>query len=68
MLCGELDEEAFDDLIPPDEQAPQQENSQHNGHDRLETTQIYTKCTLTGLKKHFNRAHPKERRARNQRG
>lgn len=31
------------------------------GHDRLSTTQIYSKVTLTGLDKHFRRTHPRER-------
>lgn len=31
------------------------------GHDHLSTTQIYSKITLTGLDKHFRRAHPRER-------
>ena len=31
------------------------------GHERLSTTQVYSKVTLTGLDKHFRRAHPRER-------
>lgn len=34
------------------------------GHEKLSTTQIYTKVTLTGLRKHFNRHHPREQRGR----
>lgn len=34
------------------------------GHEKLSTTQIYAKVTLSGLMKHYNRAHPKERRER----
>lgn len=30
-------------------------------HEKLSTTQIYSKVTLTGLDKHFRRAHPRER-------
>lgn len=33
------------------------------GHERLSTTQIYAKVTLSGLRKHYNKHHPKERRA-----
>lgn len=32
------------------------------GHARLKTTEVYAKVTLTGLRKHYNRHHPKERR------
>jgi hypothetical protein len=42
-------------------------NSPHNGHERLSTTQIYTKVTLTGLRKHYNKTHPKEKRERGSR-
>ncbi len=35
------------------------------GHDKLATTQIYAKVTLSGLRKSYNKAHPKEKRARN---
>lgn len=31
------------------------------GHEKLSTTQIYAKVTLTGLKKHFAACHPMER-------
>lgn len=31
------------------------------GHDRLSTTQIYSKVTLTGLDRAFRRGHPRER-------
>lgn len=31
------------------------------GHDRLSTTQNYTKVTLTGLEKHYRKLHPRER-------
>lgn len=34
------------------------------GHERLKTTQIYAKVTLSGLRKHYNKHHPKERRLR----
>lgn len=34
------------------------------GHARLATTQIYTKVTLTGLRKFFNKCHPREKRFR----
>lgn len=30
-------------------------------HEKLSTTQIYSKVTLTGLDKHYRRAHPRER-------
>ena len=30
------------------------------GHEQLSTTQLYSKVTLTGLNKHFRRAHPRE--------
>lgn len=33
------------------------------GHEKLSTTQVYTKVTLTGLRKHFNKHHPREKRA-----
>jgi len=32
------------------------------GHEKLSTTQVYTKVTLTGLRKHFNKHHPREKR------
>lgn len=32
------------------------------GHDKLSTTQIYARVTLSGLRKHYNKAHPKEKR------
>ena len=35
------------------------------GHENLTTTQVYTKVTLSGLRKHYNRHHPKEKRHRN---
>jgi integrase/recombinase XerD len=34
------------------------------GHERLSTTQIYAKVTLSGLRKHYNKHHPKEKRVR----
>lgn len=34
------------------------------GHRRMQTTTIYTKVTLTGLRRHYNKHHPRERRAR----
>ena len=34
------------------------------GHEKLSTTQIYTRVTLSGLRKSYNKAHPKERRAK----
>jgi integrase/recombinase XerD len=34
------------------------------GHEKLSTTQVYAKVTLSGLRKHYNRTHPKEIRAR----
>ena len=34
------------------------------GHEKLSTTQLYAKVTLTGLRKHYNRTHPKEKRER----
>jgi len=33
------------------------------GHEKLTTTQIYAKVTLSGLRKHYNKHHPKEKRA-----
>ncbi|MFA6253471.1 MAG: tyrosine-type recombinase/integrase [Patescibacteria group bacterium] len=33
------------------------------GHEKLSTTQVYAKVTLTGLRKYYNRFHPKERRS-----
>lgn len=33
------------------------------GHERMDSTQVYAKVTLSGLKKHYNKTHPKERRA-----
>lgn len=32
------------------------------GHDKLGTTEVYARVTLSGLRKHFNRYHPRERR------
>lgn len=32
------------------------------GHERLDTTEVYARVTLSGLRKHFNRHHPRERR------
>ena len=32
------------------------------GHERLDTTEIYARVTMSGLRKHFNRHHPRERR------
>lgn len=34
------------------------------GHEDLRTTTIYSKATLKGLRRHFNKHHPKEKRAR----
>lgn len=34
------------------------------GHERLSTTQIYSKVTLHGLRKMYNKSHPKEKRHR----
>jgi integrase/recombinase XerD len=34
------------------------------GHSRLDTTQIYAKVTLSGLRRSYNKTHPKEKRAR----
>ena len=34
------------------------------GHEKMSTTQVYTKVTLTGLRKHYNKHHPRERRFR----
>lgn len=34
------------------------------GHEQLSTTQIYAKVTLSGLRKSYNKAHPKEQRVR----
>jgi integrase/recombinase XerD len=34
------------------------------GHERMSTTQIYAKVTLTGLQKKYKKTHPKEKRAR----
>jgi integrase/recombinase XerD len=34
------------------------------GHERMDSTQVYSKVTLTGLRKHYNKAHPKEKRVR----
>lgn len=33
-------------------------------HDRLQTTTVYAKVTLSGLRRHFSRTHPRERGAR----
>ncbi len=33
-------------------------------HENLKTTQIYARVTLKGLRKHYNRTHPKEKRIR----
>jgi site-specific recombinase XerD len=35
------------------------------GHQRLDTTQIYAKVTLSGLRRSYNKTHPKEKRLRN---
>ena len=34
------------------------------GHEKLSTTQIYSKVTLVGLRKMYNKSHPKEKRGR----
>lgn len=34
------------------------------GHEKLSTTQIYSKVTLAGLRKMYNKSHPKERQNR----
>lgn len=34
------------------------------GHGNLQTTQLYSKVTLKGLRKHYNKHHPKEKRQR----
>lgn len=34
------------------------------GHEDLRTTTIYSKATLKGLRRHYNKHHPKEKRAR----
>lgn len=34
------------------------------GHAKMSTTQVYTKVTLSGMKKHYNKHHPRERRFR----
>lgn len=33
------------------------------GHERMMSTQVYAKVTLSGLRKKYNQTHPKERRA-----
>lgn len=38
------------------------------GHARLATTQVYTKVTLSGLRKYFNKCHPREKRLRGKLG
>jgi integrase/recombinase XerD len=32
------------------------------GHERLDSTELYARVTMSGLRKHFNRHHPRERR------
>lgn len=34
------------------------------GHEKITTTQIYAKVTLSGLRKHYNKHHPREKRFR----
>lgn len=34
------------------------------GHEKMSTTQVYAKVTLSGLRKHYNKHHPRERRFR----
>lgn len=34
------------------------------GHGSLQTTQLYSKVTLKGLRKYYNKCHPKEKRVR----
>jgi integrase/recombinase XerD len=34
------------------------------GHAKMSTTQIYSKVTLTGMMKHYNKHHPREKRFR----
>lgn len=34
------------------------------GHEKMSTTQVYAKVTLSGLKKHYNKHHPREKRFR----
>ena len=34
------------------------------GHEKMSTTQVYTKVTLSGLKKHYNKHHPREKKFR----
>jgi integrase/recombinase XerD len=34
------------------------------GHEDMRTTTLYSKVTLKGLRKHYNKHHPKERRAK----
>lgn len=34
------------------------------GHEKMSTTQVYTKVTLSGMMKHYNKHHPRERRFR----
>ncbi|MBI5244219.1 MAG: tyrosine-type recombinase/integrase [Elusimicrobia bacterium] len=34
------------------------------GHERLQTSTLYAKCSLLGLRCHFNKHHPREKRVR----
>lgn len=34
------------------------------GHEKMTTTQVYAKVTLSGLRKHYNKHHPREKRFR----
>lgn len=34
------------------------------GHEKMTTTQVYAKGTLSGLRKHYNKHHPREKRFR----
>lgn len=36
------------------------------GHEKMSTTQVYAKVTLSGMKKHYNKHHPREKRFRGQ--
>ncbi len=38
------------------------------GHEDMRTTTIYSKVTLKGLRKHYNKHHPQERRAKRRKG
>ena len=61
FLCGESEKVPLDGRSRVDEAAMGNIGSPHNGHDKVSSTEIYSKVTLTGLKAHHAKHFMKER-------